>query len=138
MTRRLTARQAAALGLAPKRSKYHAVPTAYAGVRYASKAEAARAEWLDAEKAAGRVLWWIGQPTFRLGCAENVYRPDFLVAWCGSPTNRMFCSIRAEDVKGKRTAKLNRDVRLWRAYAPLPLWVIERGKLVEIVDPKEG
>ena len=47
--------------------KYNAKPTVYNGVRYASKAEAARAMELDALAKSGKIDFWIGQPIFRLG-----------------------------------------------------------------------
>jgi hypothetical protein len=108
----------------PKRSKYRNVPTVYEGVRYASKAEARRAEELDIQRLAGEIRLWIGQPKFRLGCPENVYVPDFFVVdregW------------HAEDVKGSETAKFRRDRRLWAKYGPCDLWVI-RGRGVEVI-----
>lgn len=109
----------------PRRSKYRAVPTEYQGVRYASKAEAKRAVELDLLVRAGEVLWWIGQPTYRLGCAENVYRPDFLVV-----TPR---GVHVEDVKGKETAKFRRDRRLWKSYGPCDLHII-KGKKREVIE----
>lgn len=108
------------------RSKYNAIRTTYNGVSYASKSEAKRAETLDLMVRGGLISWWIGQPKFRLGCPENVYVADFLVvvkqgAW-------------VEDVKGVRTAKFNRDLRLWRAYGPCELHVIS-GKNQEVIHP---
>jgi hypothetical protein len=107
-------------------TKYRAVPTVYAGVRYASKAEAAYAATLDLCVKAGETRWWIGQPTFRLGVPENVYRPDFLVCEADG-------SVHAVDVKGVRTAKFARDVKLWAAYGPVPLWIVNR-KGVDIIE----
>jgi hypothetical protein len=112
----------------PRRSKYRATPTVYGGVRFASKAEAARAAELDLLVRAGVVRWWIGQPTFRLGCPENVYRPDFLVVFATGV-------IQAEEVKGFETAKFRRDRKLWAAYGPVPL-VIIKGKTTECILPK--
>jgi hypothetical protein len=107
-------------------SKYRAVPTVYNGVRYASKAEAERAKALDGMVAAGRIREFVRQPVFRLGCPENVYRADFLVidddeAW-------------VEDVKGHETAKFKRDVKLWRAYGRLDLYIIKKGKVSKIIE----
>lgn len=107
----------------PKPNKYKAKPKVYAGVRYASKAEAERAEFLDGLASIG--LRWIGQPRFRLGCPENLYVADFLV-W-GSLSGDG--SVYVEDVKGHRTAKFARDVRLWRAYGPCQLWIITKGSI---------
>lgn len=109
-------------------SKYKAVRTEYSGVSYASKAEARRASELDALAATNEIVWWIGQPKFRLGCPENVYVPDFLVV---CHTGRVW----VEDVKGMRTAKFNRDAKLWRRYGPCELHVIS-GRKVEVIDPK--
>ena len=70
------------------RNKYGARPTAYGGVRYDSKAEAGRAEMLDLMAGTGVIDWWIGQPVFRLGCPENLYRADFLVVARGGRPRR--------------------------------------------------
>lgn len=115
-------------GFNPRRSKYRAIPTEYNGVRYASKSEAARAAQLDLECQGSNIRsWWIGQPVFRLGVAENVYRADFLVV--------RGMDVWAEDVKGVRTAKFNRDVKLWRRFGPCELRIIKGGKCVEIIEP---
>jgi hypothetical protein len=74
------------------------------------------------------VKWWIRQPTFRLGCPENVYRPDFLVVSAKG--------VRVEDVKGVETSKFARDRKLWARYGPCPLWIV-KGSDVEIIDPRE-
>jgi len=108
-----------------KPSKYRNVPTEYGGVRYASKSEAKRAMALDLLVRRGEVLWWIGQPTFRLGCSLNIYKPDFLVVLASG-------DVHVEDVKGTRTAKFKRDVRLWKQYGPCALWVISKND-IEIV-----
>lgn len=109
-------------------SKYRAIPTEYNGVRYASKSEAARAAQLDLECQGSNIRsWWIGQPVFRLGVAENVYRADFLVV--------RGMDVWAEDVKGARTAKFNRDVKLWRRFGPCELRIIKGGKCVEVITP---
>lgn len=107
--------------------KYKAKPTDYAGVRYASKAEAARAAALDLWAAAAPGRWWVGQPKFRLGVPENVYVADFLVVDGGS--------VRVEDVKGVETAKFKRDKKLWASYGPCPLWLIKKGRVAEVVAP---
>jgi hypothetical protein len=41
-----------------------------------------------------------------------------------------------EDYKGAWTPKFKRDVRLWRAYGPCELWVIDSRGLVEVIEPK--
>ncbi len=110
-----------------RKNKYRAKPTTYCGVRYDSKAEAARAAELDRMKEVGGILWWHPKPgTFRLGCPENAYRPDFLVVGKHG--------VWVEDVKGMRTAKFKRDLKLWRAYGPCPLHVVN-GKKVEVIEP---
>jgi hypothetical protein len=111
-------------------SKYGAIRTEYAGVSYASKSEAAYAATLDLLIKSGNVRWWIGQPKFRLGCPENVYVPDMLVVPAvGDPY--------VVDVKGVRTAKFNKDVRLWAAYGPCDLHIVS-GKKVEVVQGRGG
>lgn len=113
----------------PKRNKYRAVKTSYKGVNYDSKAEAARAESLDRMEAAGLIRWWHTKPgSFRLGCPENIYRPDFMV--CESDG-----SVRCEDVKGVQTRKFIKDKLLWKRYGKMPLHVIG-GKQVEVVEPE--
>jgi len=110
-----------------RRNKFNAKPTVYNGVRYASKAEAARAQELDLKLFACKIVDWIGQPTVRLGVPENVYRPDFLVIPAtGLPWY--------EDVKGRETAKFRRDKKLWAAYGRLELRIITGGRVVEIVE----
>jgi hypothetical protein len=114
----------------PKRTKgnkYHAMPTVHNGIRYDSKAEAERAAALDAMQDRGEVLMWVGHPKFRLGCPENVYVSDFLVI-----TQDGF---HVEDTKGFDTEKFRHNKRLWASYGRCPLWIIRRGKVVEIVEP---
>lgn len=108
-------------------SKYRAVRTEYNGVMYASKAEANRARQLDADPL---VAWWIGQVRLRLGCPENIYVPDFLVAL---RSNFLSSVVHAEDVKGMETAKFRRDKKLWKSYGPFPLWIIKGGK-IEVIE----
>jgi hypothetical protein len=110
-------------------AKYRNVPTVYNGVRYQSKAEAARAAELDRMVKEGLIRWWVGQPRFRLGCPENVYVADFLVV--GLEGNGVW----VEDVKGIETAKFQRDKKLWFRYGPTNLWIIRKGIAVEAVKP---
>jgi hypothetical protein len=111
------------------RQKYRAVKAVYDGRTYDSKAEARRAEQLDAMKVAGAIKWWQPKPgSFHLGCPENVYRPDFLVVGLDLE------GVWIEDVKGFQTPKFLKDVRLWRAYGPCPLHIIN-GKKTEIITP---
>lgn len=116
-----------------RRNKFRAKPTEYNGVRYDSKAEAARAQELDLLEQAGEVDWWTGQVPFRLGTAENVYRVDFMVCEGGE--------VHVEDVKGMETAKFKRDRKLWREYGPVPLHVLKRkrsGWVREVVGEDGG
>ena len=115
------------------RNKYLANRTTYNGISYASKAEARRAMALDTLKAAGLVSWWAPQVKFRLGCPENVYVVDFLVAEPCSHISGLF-DMYAEDVKGMETAKFKRDKKLWAAYGPIPLRII-KGKNMELINP---
>ncbi len=117
----------------PEPNKFRAEARLYRGVRYASKAEAARAHDLDLLLAAGFVVAWFSQVTVRLGVPENVYRPDFLVlprrqAWENREPRPWF-----EDVKGAETAKFRRDKKLWASYGPLELRIIKKGKVVETI-----
>jgi len=114
-------------------SKYNAVRTQYTGVWYASKAEAKRAAHLDAMVTGGTVRFWMRQVKFRLGLPENVYIVDFVVV----PRDGQLGTgiVRAEDVKGHMTDKFKRDIKLWRAYGPCPLWLIMGGK-IEVVEGK--
>jgi len=119
--------------------KYRATRTVYNGIGYASKAEAARAGFLDTARKLGLIRWWIGQPVFRLGCPENVYRPDFLVVGNNDANGKQegYKGIHAEDVKGHATAKFAHDVKLWKAYGPCPLWIIRGNrKTIEIINPE--
>jgi len=117
-----------------RRNKYSvadSVERMHNGVLYDSKAEATRAADLDLLKAAGELVEWVGQPRFRLGCAENVYVADFLVI----PADGMAW---VEDTKGVETQKFQRDKKLWRSYGRLELRIIKGGSVVEIIDPMEG
>lgn len=113
--------------LSVRRTKYGAVRTTYGGVRYHSKAEALRAERLDHDRSVGLIRFWVGQPTFRLGCPENVYRSDFLVVG--------LADVWVEDVKGKETPKFLHDKRLWSRYGPCELRILRNGKVVEAIMP---
>lgn len=112
------------------KKKYRNTPTFYNGLRFDSKAEADRAAELDFQVKAGHLKFWLPQVTFRLGCAENKYRVDFLVVTKDG--------VRAEDVKGMETAKFKRDKRLWKAYGPCDLWIVKRrgtGWKMDVVEP---
>lgn len=112
---------------ARKPSKYRNVPTLWDGVRYSSKAEAEYAMRLDEQLRNNEIRGWTRQTTFYLGCPDAVYRTDFVVfEWNGAVT--------AVDVKGKRTSKFARDVKLWRRYGPCLLCIVTGGKVVETVQ----
>lgn len=114
------------------RSKYRNTPTVHDGVRYDSKIEARRAAELDRMARENLIRFWVPHPRFRLGCPLNVYVADFLVV---GPDGH---GVWVEDTKGVRTAKFNRDVKLWRAYGPCNLWIIN-GNDVEVIKPeREG
>ena len=49
-----------------KPPKYHNTPVEVDGIRFDSKAEAARYVQLKALRAAGRILWFTRQPSFLL------------------------------------------------------------------------
>ncbi len=105
-----------------KSRKYRNKPTEYNGLRYDSKAEARRAQELDFLEGAGEIAFWIRQPTFYLGCPENVYRADFLVVHTGNyPKHQGVAHV--EDVKGRETPKFKRDRKLWAAYGPCELHI---------------
>ena len=100
-------------------NKFGARRTVYNGVLYASKAEALFAQQLDALVNAGEIRFWVGQPLFRLGCAENTYRPDFLVIASGG-------EAWAADVKGVETPAFRRNRKLWIQYGPCELRILKR------------
>lgn len=121
------------------KNKYGAIPTVYKGIKYASKAEANYAEFLDASIPYRPGMAWIRQPVFNLGCPENVYRADFLVDYGheADPLLRV-CVI---DVKGKRTPKFEHDVKLWKSYGPWPLSIVKRkgkGWETEVIFPRSN
>ena len=60
-----------------KPPKYHNTPVEVDGIRFDSKAEAARYVQLKALRAAGRILWFTRQPSFLL-LGNTRYRPDFM------------------------------------------------------------
>ncbi len=118
---------------AGKPNKYRARRTEYNGVMYASRAEADRALILDLMVRDGSVLWWIGQPIFRLGCPENKYIADFIVVSPGFFSESQV--VRVEDVKGHETREFKKNKRLWKLYGPCPLWIITKGG-IEVIEPE--
>lgn len=120
-------------------AKYRAQRTEYNGVKYASRLEARRAEELDHAMSAGRCAWWIGQPKFRLGCPENVYVADFLVAevFLTDAYGSLY-ALRVEEVKGHETVAWKKNKRLWARYGPLPLDILKWNKdgwQTETIEP---
>ncbi|MBN1517456.1 DUF1064 domain-containing protein [Candidatus Sumerlaeota bacterium] len=113
-----------------RKNKFNAQRTEYNGVMYDSKGEAQRAAELDQLKRAGLIRFWIRQPPFYLGSSVNLYRADFLVIGPGA-------AVWAEDFKGKETPGFRRNRRLWREYGPCELRVIKKGKVTEVIKPKE-
>ncbi len=114
--------------------KYRNKPTYYDGKRYDSKAEVFRAQQLDLMLDARHIRGWERQVKFELGVPENVYRADFVVEDKDGISH-------AEDVKGYMTSKFRRDLRLWRSYGPMPLWILKRRSTrwkIEIVTPALG
>lgn len=79
----------------PKRSKYGAVKTEYAGVRYDSAKEAGRAAELDMLVSSGEVLFWLRQVPIRFSSGV-VYRLDFQVFYADG-------RVGWEDTKGYET-----------------------------------
>ena len=90
-----------------KPAKYHNTPVEVDGIHFDSKAEAARYIQL---KAAGRILWFTGQPSFLL-LGSTRYRPDFMV--CDSSG-----LVWVEDVKGVETKEFKIKKKDWEALYP--------------------
>lgn len=88
------------------------------GRTYDSIAEMRYAQQLHARVASGDLLIVIEQPRLWLGVPENVYVPDFFVL--ATDGRCLFV-----DVKGSSTAKWRRDMKLWAAYGPAELVVID-------------
>lgn len=117
---------------------FKAIRTVHNGISYASKAEARRADELELLQRAGQIAWWIPQVTIRLGCPENTYRVDFLVAEQMRNVQgwglQYGLTIHAEDVKAIETREFVRNKRLWAIYGKFPLYVIRKGQ-IEIITP---
>ncbi len=125
------------------RSKYHAISTVYKGIRYASKAEAARAYQLDILLEARKIVWWLRQVPIDIGepGVDLPFRVDFLVGAITDPGQESYCNprllVHAEDVKGVETASFKRHVKQWRLRGPFPLHVI-KGKKLEIIEQEKS
>lgn len=80
-----------------KPSKYHNMPTEYAGRYYQSRREATRARDLDLMRKAGEIIAWFPQVSFPLEKGIR-YVADFVVLLPD-------LSVRVEDVKSPATRK---------------------------------
>ncbi len=125
-------------GTKPKgRSKYHAKPAIYDGIRYHSTVEARHAQQLDRLKAAGDVIWWLRQIPVRISPPGDevieVTRIDFLVCYRDGSEGG---SVQGEEVKGVETREWKRVKRAWRSYGPFGLDVYRNGKRVESISPE--
>jgi hypothetical protein len=113
------------IGQQRRTAKYRAVRTEHDGVVYDSKAEARRAAELDAMTAAGQIIGYQRQVTFRLGDKLDPYRVDFLVF-------DHYGAVHAEDVKGYETKQFKHHLRRWRRFGPCDLWIV--GKETAVVS----
>ena len=110
------------------KSKYRNVPTVINGLRFSSKAEAARYSELKLLQAANQVRWFIRQPRFDLG-NDITYVADFLVVWNADETTFSDTRVTVEDVKGVETDVFKLKRKLFEAqYGELTL-VTKRPKL---------
>lgn len=105
----------------------------YKDVVYHSKAEANRAAILDLLIRNGTTVRWERQVKYHLGTIHNIYVVDFVVYEADG-------SVHAEDVKGFQTRDFKRNVKLWRDFGTIPLWILTPGGRnrwkVAIIDPK--
>ena len=102
-------------GYTYKKNKYNAIRTEYAGVSYDSKAEARRAQYLHEIDPDAAVV--MRQVKFPLGAQGDTLRVDFVVYGADK-------SLRAEDVKGYKTAEFLRKAKLWAQFGPCDLWIL--------------
>ena len=110
------------------KSKYRNVPTVIDGLRFSSKAEAARYSELKLLQATNQVRWFIRQPRFDLGNGI-VYVADFLVVWNADETTFSDTRVTVEDVKGVETDVFKLKRKLFEAqYGELTL-ITKRRKL---------
>ena len=110
-----------------RKQKYNAKPTEYKGRKYDSKAEALFAFHLDELVKSGEVHLWIRQTPFDLG-EDTRYRADFFVI----ETSGDFYAV---DVKGVETASFLKIKKLWKKYGEMPLRVVKKNKVTEVVCP---
>ncbi len=113
-----------------RHSKYNVSPPEerrFYGRTYASKAECEYAQSLFKMREDGLIADFMEQPTCRLGVAENVYRPDFLILPSEPKSQPFFI-----DVKGHETASFKRNKKLWASHGWLDLCVVKKfgGKFI--------
>jgi len=90
------------LGLPPAKSKYHAVPTVKAGIRFDSKAEALRWEFWQQQIRFGVVKFVLRQTPFHIQINDKPickYLVDFQIFYANG-------SVEFEDVKSAATKKI--------------------------------
>lgn len=107
-----------------RRSKYGAVPTAVDGIRFASKAEAARYQELRLLERAGHIQELELQPRFPLYVAAR--RGGELHKVCDYVADFRYRAgsigaLTVEDVKGVRTAVYQLKKRMFQAQYGLPI-----------------
>lgn len=120
-----------------RKNKYRVAPKAartFGNITFASKAEMQRYVELKLLHDFGDVVSLTLQPRFHLGCPENTYIADFRV-------RQEDGAEWVEDVKGFKTQKFRRDMKLWRRYGDVPLRVLTRRGTkwsVEIIEPESS
>lgn len=111
------------------------------GRTFGSRAEMRYALYLENAFEEGFVVDYICQPRIWLGVPENVYVPDFFVVPECSQEYPGSVLPHYIDVKGMRTAKFNRDVKLFKEYGRSKLIIVKESsarkfKTEEIITPK--
>lgn len=97
--------------------KFRAVRTEHNGRSYASKAEARYAQFLDREKAEGRVLFWLSQVPIQLP-GKTRYVVDFQVFTADG-------EVRFVDVKGVETETFRLKKRQVEDIYPITIEVVK-------------
>ena len=124
--------------LTRKKNKYGVNPDkskrTYKGVLYASVWEMKRAVFLDQNE-----IEWTRQTPFWFGDGAWKYIPDFQIFGLPLAEDGFLYSSHFEDVKGAARKRLPEIRRMWKAYGPLPLWIIRLEKdqwiIEEIIQP---
>ena len=125
--------------LTRKKNKYGVNPDklkrTYKGLLYASVWEMKRAVFLDQNH-----VKWTRQTPFWFGDGAWKYITDFQIfGKAGVYSCTGIESPHIEDVKGGARKRLSEIKRMWKAYGPLPLWIIhlekERWIIEEIIEP---